>query len=230
MPAATLCRLHQHRETFGTVGQRKTKYACVVEADESMRIRMEGSQSKNHEDHNAGKGVNSLSRFNLVHKFIPMPRAMKIPDANVAAEKNWKTRENTVMAADVSQEQKWGDRWNKDQGPYCSFCVVSGSLSSQEFRVGTTIPQIQRSSCTPRRHCEGWFRSYAVFTEQGSSASQMTAAEVMDVSRLPGCAGQAADVVSASTQLKMEDAPSLLKIPKSECPDILETSTKTQMA
>ena len=35
--------------------------------------------------------------------------------------------------------------------------------------------------------------SYAVFTEQGSSASQMTAAKVMDiVSKLPGCAGQAA--------------------------------------
>ena len=42
--------------------------------------------------------------------------------------------------------------------------------------------------------------SYAVFTEQGSSASQMTAAKVMDVlSRLPGCAGQAADAVSAYT-------------------------------
>ena len=63
--------------------------------------------------------------------------------------------------------------------------------------------------------------SYAVFTEQGSSASQMTAAKVMDtISRLPGCAGQAADAVSAYTQVKMEDAPKLLKIPKSECPDI----------
>ena len=63
--------------------------------------------------------------------------------------------------------------------------------------------------------------SYAVFTEQGSSASQMTAAKVMDiVSRLPGCSGQAADAVSAYTQVKMEDAPQLLKIPKSECPDI----------
>ena len=52
--------------------------------------------------------------------------------------------------------------------------------------------------------------SYAVFTEQGSSASQMTAAKVMDViSRLPGCAGQAADAVSAYTMVKMEDAPSL---------------------
>ena len=63
--------------------------------------------------------------------------------------------------------------------------------------------------------------SYAVFTEQGSSASQMTAGKVMDIiSRLPGCAGQAADAVSAYTQVKMEDAPKLLKISKSECPDI----------
>ena len=63
--------------------------------------------------------------------------------------------------------------------------------------------------------------SDAVFTEQGSSASQMTAAKVMDiVSRLPGSAGQAADAVSAFTQVKMEDASKILKIPKSECPDI----------
>ena len=63
--------------------------------------------------------------------------------------------------------------------------------------------------------------SYAVFTEQGSSASQMTAAKIMDIiSRLPGCDGQAADAVSAYTQVTMEDAPKLLKISKSECPDI----------
>ena len=45
--------------------------------------------------------------------------------------------------------------------------------------------------------------SYAVFTEQGSSASQMTGAKVMDItSRLPGCSGQATDAVSAYTQVK----------------------------
>ena len=49
----------------------------------------------------------------------------------------------------------------------------------------------------------------------------MTAVKVMDViSRLLGCDGQAADAVSAYTQVKMEDAHKLLKIPKSECPDI----------
>ena len=63
--------------------------------------------------------------------------------------------------------------------------------------------------------------SYVVFTEQGSSASQMTAAKVMDIiSRLPGCDGQAGDAVSAFSQVKMEDAHKELKISKSECPDI----------
>ena len=63
--------------------------------------------------------------------------------------------------------------------------------------------------------------SCAVFTEQGSSASQMTGAKIMDiVSRLPGCDGQAADAVSVCTQVKMEDAHKLLEFPNSECPDI----------
>ena len=47
--------------------------------------------------------------------------------------------------------------------------------------------------------------------------SQMTAAQVMDVlARLPGCDGQAADAVSTYTQVKMEDAPRLLRLPKSQ--------------
>ena len=91
MPAGMLCglQLNQHRETCGTFGQHKTKYACIVEADESLRIRMEGSQSKNHVEHISGTGVNSLSHFHLVHKFIPMPEAVKIPDAKAAVEKEW---------------------------------------------------------------------------------------------------------------------------------------------
>ena len=47
----------------------------------------------------------------------------------------------------------------------------------------------------------------------------MTAAKVMDIiSRLPGCAGQAADAVSV-TQVKWRMLPKLLA-PKSDCPDI----------
>ena len=54
--------------------------------------------------------------------------------------------------------------------------------------------------------------SCTVFAEQRSLASQMTAAKVMDIiSRLPGCSGQAADAVSAKTEVKMEDASTLSK-------------------
>ena len=40
---------------------------------------MGNSIPHNHEDHIAGKGENSLQHYNLVHKFILMPQAMKIP-------------------------------------------------------------------------------------------------------------------------------------------------------
>ena len=41
--------------------------ACIVEADESTRKRTEGTLPDDPEDHIAGKGINSLSHFNLVH-------------------------------------------------------------------------------------------------------------------------------------------------------------------
>ena len=35
------------------------------------------SEPPHHEEHIAGKGENSLQHYNLVHKFIPLPQAMK---------------------------------------------------------------------------------------------------------------------------------------------------------
>ena len=48
-----------------------------LEASESTRLRMGESLPIHHEDHIAGKGNNSLQHCNLVHKFIPLPQAMK---------------------------------------------------------------------------------------------------------------------------------------------------------
>ena len=59
----------------------------------------------------------------------------------------------------------------------------------------------------------------------------MTAAKVMDIiSRLPGCAGQAADAVSAYTQVKMEDAQKKIQNFKIGVSRHLDSSTTTQMA
>ena len=62
-------------------------FACILEASESTRVRMEETLPKYHEDHIAGRGDISLQHYNLVHKFIPMPQAMKIPAAKAAVDK-----------------------------------------------------------------------------------------------------------------------------------------------
>ena len=38
--------------------------------------------------------ANPLTHGNLVHKFIPMPQAMKVPDAKAAVNKEWEARDN----------------------------------------------------------------------------------------------------------------------------------------
>ena len=71
----------------GASNKVKTKLACIVEASETTRLCMGESLPNHHEDHIAGKGENSLQHYNLVHKFIPMPQAMKIPAAKAAVDK-----------------------------------------------------------------------------------------------------------------------------------------------
>ena len=93
-------------------------------------------------------------------------------------------------------------------------------VSSQQFGAGTTISEIQRSSRSPRWYCGRRFwvlrsihRTRIIsITNDGCKSHGY-------FSRPPGCARHAADAVFAYTPVKMEDAPTLLKIPKSECPD-----------
>ena len=77
----------------GASNKNKTKLACILEASESTRLRMGESLPIHHEDHIAGRGNHSLQHYNLVHKFIPMPQAMKIPEAKTAADKEWEKLE-----------------------------------------------------------------------------------------------------------------------------------------
>ena len=206
------------RCTRGLVALKKkcsTEYACIVEADESTRKRMEGTLHNYHEDHIAGKGINSLSHYNPVHTFIPMPQAMKIHEAKTAVDKEWNNCKRFRHGSWRKSETR--KRWSMKQGKKAKQCIFRRYWTSVISRLRNWNQNIKKYR--GRVVLRG--TSNAVFTEQGSSASQMTAAKEMDVTaRPPGCAGQAADAVSAYTQVKMEDAPKLLKIPKSEWPSI----------
>ena len=59
----------------------------------------------------------------------------------------------------------------------------------------------------------------------------MTAAKIMDIiSRLPGCDGQAADAVSAYTQVKNGRCSQIIENSKIGVSRHLDSSTTTQMA
>ena len=93
-------------------------------------------------------------------------------------------------------------------------------MSSEKCWIGGKTPEKQRSSCSPMRCCERWFWISCSIYSLNKDHQHLKWQPPMDIiSRLPGCNGQAADAVSAYTQVQLEDAHKLLKIPKSECPD-----------
>ena len=116
----------------------------------------------------------------------------------------------------------------------CALCVCVGCLSSpisfsSLFCRSSSSPSRRPSPLSTRSSCPK-----ACATSARGPWSVMTTRHPAQKSWMssPDCRvdGRAADSVSACSQVKMKDAHKLLKIPESECPDILDSSTTTQMA
>ena len=88
-------------ETRSKTNDFKSKFACILEASESTRMRMEESLPNYHEDHTAGRGNNSLQHYNLVHKLNPMPQAIKMQQ-KAAVDKEWEKLEK-IPAWDLTK-------------------------------------------------------------------------------------------------------------------------------
>ena len=176
----------------------------VLEADESKRLRKGESLPNHHEDHIAGKGNNSLQHYNLVHKFIPMTQAKKNPAAKVAVDKEWEKLEkfSAWNLTKVRSKKEVIDE-ARTKGAKVHFASLMDICHLKNADLETKHQKYKGRVVLRSDIVKDDSGSCAVFTEQGSSASQMTAAKVMDIiSRLPGCDGQAADAVSAKIQVK----------------------------
>ena len=130
----------------------KTRLACILEAGESTRLRMGGESSPDHhEDHIAGKGNNSLSQHNLVHKFIPMPQAVKIPAAKAVVDKECEKLEK-VSAWNLTKVK--GKKQVIDEvrtsGAKAHFASLKDTCHLQNVELEAKHQKIQRSSRTPR--------------------------------------------------------------------------------
>ena len=225
MPAAMPCKIpiESGGETHRNIGKRKTKYACVVDSDESTRSSPEGAGYKPHQDHTAAKGMNSLNHCSLVHKFIPTPQALKIPDAKAAVEKEWEKLEKIPawQLMKVRNKKAVIDE-ARNKGRKVHFASLMDLCHLKNLEVEPQFQKYKGRVVLRGDIVKDDSGSYAVFTEQGSSASQMTAAKVMDIiSRLPGCDGQAADAVSAYTQVKFGRCTNAMKNIQSQNVQIL---------
>ena len=150
MPCKT-CKKSKNGETRSKTNDFKFKFACILEASESTRMRMEESLPNYHEDHIAGRGDHSLQHYNLVHKFIPMPQVMKNTSSKGRSGQGMgKTGDKPSIATGENQEQGGGYSRSTKRQKESAFRVIDGHLWSQEFGVGTKISNIYRTSRAQR--------------------------------------------------------------------------------
>ena len=104
-------------------------------AHESTRKRLESSPPKDHEDHVAERGFNSMSHHNLAYKFVLMPQAMKIPEAKKSSgSRMGEVRKVASVAIVQNKEQKGGHSASTKRDKGSPFCCIDGHLSSQKMR------------------------------------------------------------------------------------------------
>ena len=156
---------------------RKTRYACIIEAHASTRTRIGQTQPGDHEDLIAEKEYNSLSRYSFAQKPIPVPQAMEVLNAKAAVDKKWEKHEK-LPAWHVTKVKSKKDVIEKAQkeertvhiATLMDLCHLKNPGLEQKFQTYEGRVVLQGDVV---KDDSG---SYAVFKEQGSSASQITAA------------------------------------------------------
>ena len=119
-----------------------------------------------------------MPHYNVVHKFIPMPQAMKIPDARAAVDKEWKKVE-TIPAWDVeeSQEQEGGYSGSTKRQKRAHFASLMDICHLKNAELEPKLQKYKGRVVLRGDIVKDDSGACAVFTEQGSSASKMTAAK-----------------------------------------------------
>ena len=150
--------------------------------------------------------------FALIHKPVDISKALKIPAARAAIDKEWEKLEKLPAwdyksvreKADVKAEAKAGG-FTVHFGNLMQLCHLKNSEMHVEFQSYKGRIVFRGDNIKDEDGCK------ALFTDQGTSSSHMTATKFLDiVSRLPGCCGEDSDATSAYTQIILENANKLL--------------------
>ena len=92
-----------------------------------------------------------MTHYNLVRKFIPVPQAMKIPDAEAAMDKNWKKLE-TIPAwqLEKSTARRWLFWRHKETKKKVHFATLMDICHLKIAEFFPQISEVQRKSRAPR--------------------------------------------------------------------------------
>ena len=119
--------------------------------NESKRLRVGESLPNHHEDHIAGKGENSLQHYNLVHKFIPMPQAIKFQQQKQQWTRNGEKLEK-ISAWNLTKVRSKKEVIDeaRTSGAKVHFASLMDICHLKNAELEAKQQKYKRSSCTPR--------------------------------------------------------------------------------
>ena len=135
---------------------------------------MESSLPAKHEDHIPSKGFTSMTHYNLVRKFIPMPQAMKILDAKAAVDKEWKKARDNSSNWRKSRARRRLFTKHKQTKKKVHFATLMDICDLKNAELEPKIQKKQRQRVVLRGDIvKDDSGAHAVSTEQDLSASQL---------------------------------------------------------
>ena len=107
----------------------------------------------------------------MVDKFVPMPEAMKIPDAKVARDKEWEKLEK-LPAWQLTKEKAYSGSFLKHRRrKWSPLCYIDDICHLKSAELEAKYHKYQGRGVLRGDTEKDDSGAYAVFTEQGSSAS-----------------------------------------------------------
>ena len=142
----------------------------------------------------------------LVHTPIAIDKALQIPAAREALEKEWKKLEgrkpwllNSVREYDEVESEARKENRSVHLGQVMQLCHEKHSELQKAVREFKGRIVFRGDIVRDESGC------FAVFSEQGTSASHLSAAKFLDaIARMPGNDGQDSDAVGAYTQCELK--------------------------
>ena len=128
----------------------ETEHACIEEAHESTRMRLESTLPKDHEDHIAEKGFSSVSQYNLVHKLVPMPQVVKKSSKAAMDKEREKLEKLPALQLTKVESKKGGCAGSVQRAKNNPFCHADGHLSSRKnAELEPKVSEVQRPCRAP---------------------------------------------------------------------------------